>query len=90
MKVSVMGIDLEVEFDFQPKEKQTWFEPGCEESVDLTKVTVPNSNVNVSTLLSDDVYKDIEIRVLEQIKKTRCDDEMDFAIDNHLNRRWAA
>lgn len=38
--VTVGGIDLVVEFDHQPKEAQTMTYPGCEESIEITNVSV--------------------------------------------------
>ena len=37
--VSVRGYDFEVDFTYNPPEKQTWDYPGCNESVEIDEVT---------------------------------------------------
>jgi len=38
--VNINGLEFDVEFDYQPKEAETLNYPGCNESIDITGVTM--------------------------------------------------
>ena len=44
-EVTVAGIDFYVEFDYQPKEAETLTYPGCNESIDITGVSMQGIEV---------------------------------------------
>jgi len=43
--VNINGIEFDVEFDYQPREEATQFYPGCNESIDITGVTMQGVQV---------------------------------------------
>ena len=38
--VDINGLVFDVEFDYQPKEAETLYYPGCNESIDITGVSM--------------------------------------------------
>ncbi len=64
--VTVKGIDIDVEFDHQPKEHQTRTYPGCPESVCLTEVKIKGVDLALE-LLSNLFIELIEEKVLEAV-----------------------
>lgn len=49
-EVTVAGIDFYVEFDYQPKEAETLTYPGCNESIDITGVSMQGIEVGERSL----------------------------------------
>jgi hypothetical protein len=43
--VDINGLVFDVEFDYQPKEAETLYYPGCNESIDITGVKVQSVEV---------------------------------------------
>jgi hypothetical protein len=43
--VTVSGITFDVEFDYQPKEMETMYYPGCNESIDITCVKMQDVEI---------------------------------------------
>jgi len=48
--VNINGLEFNVEFDYQPREEATQFYPGCNESIDITGVTM--QGVEVGEIIS--------------------------------------
>ncbi len=65
VNVTVPCIDMQVEFDHQPKESETLTYPGCPESVCLTEVKIKGVDLALE-LLSNLFIELIEEVVLEE------------------------
>lgn len=63
LEVSVNGIDFQVEFDYQPKEAQTLTYPGCNESVEVTGVSM--LGVEIGEIISSYWLGRIEEELME-------------------------
>ena len=53
MTVEYKGVELEVEYDYQPEEAEERFYPGCSEQITITDIKI--GDVSVWELLEDDV-----------------------------------
>jgi hypothetical protein len=71
---TIFGLPCEVEFDYQPEEKETLEYPGCDESYEILSVKVAvvvnkiALYIDVTPHLSDENFDDIE----QQLKDKRC------------------
>lgn len=61
--------DMEVHFDYQPREPQTWNHPGCDSSVRINEILVKGVDVLELMESSGDI-RDIEIAVLEKYEES--------------------
>ena len=59
------GVELEIEFDYQPEEKQTWDYPGCGESFEITSIKI--NDIDVMELLEEQI-ESIEEALVEELK----------------------
>ena len=69
--ITIHGITLEVEFEYTPYEHNNWGHPDdrlpdVQEEVDLLGVYV--NEINVLSILSEEVQADIETKILEMMK----------------------
>lgn len=62
-KLGADMIEMEVEFEHQPEERQTREYPGCPASVEIQSVTI-NESENLVELLADNVITKIEEIIL--------------------------
>lgn len=62
-------VEVEVGYDYQPEEKQTWDEPGCPESIDLHTVTLWHTDVY--SKLDKDTITSIEDMIKDEIEYQR-------------------
>lgn len=70
--ITIHGVTLEVEFDYTPYEHNNWGHPDdrmpdVEEEVILNGACV--EDVDILSLLSEDVQADIEMIILKECKK---------------------
>lgn len=70
--ITIHGITLEVEFDYTPYENNNWGHPDdrlpdVDEEVELLGVYL--NDVNVLSILSEDVQADIEMIILRECRK---------------------
>lgn len=56
--IDLDGLNMEIAFDYQPPERQTWEHPGCEEEYEINSVIV--AGVDIVSLLSDETIERIE------------------------------
>jgi hypothetical protein len=77
--IKLDGLTMDVEFDYQPAERQTLEHPGCAEEYDLCTVVV--AGVDIVSLISDETEERI---IKELIKKA------EKANDDYYAERWAA
>ena len=56
--------DVTVEYDWQPEERQTHWEPGCPESFDITDIKW--GKVSILSLVCDDAIETIETEMKER------------------------
>lgn len=78
--------NMVVEFDYQPAERQTWEHPGCDESIDITSVTI--NGVDVCELITNlDGWSRVEELVIEAYHEAQQDERDDIEVDLHFLRR---
>jgi len=70
--ITIHGVTLEVEFDYTPPEHNNWGHPDdrlpdVDEEVILNGVYV--EDMDILSLLSEDVQSDIEMIILKECKK---------------------
>lgn len=68
LEIIYKGVPLSCHFDYQPAERQTFYEPGCPEEVSLNACYI--DCFDVSELLETDLGK-IADKVLEEIHEQR-------------------
>jgi len=68
MKISYKGIDFEVEYDYQPEEKQTRDNPRCEEGAEITSLKVYGQYPEMLDIINPQDVMEIEKLILEQHK----------------------
>lgn len=66
MKINYRGVELNVEYDYQPYEPMEPNYPGCEEYVEVTKV-LSKSGDDITELFDD--FYDLEEKLLDLIKR---------------------
>ena len=64
--------EVELGFDYQPEEKQTWDEPGCPESIDLHTVTL--WGVDVFKHLNPATVTELEDRIKDELEYQRVEE----------------
>lgn len=84
MEITHKGISLDIEFDYTPEERQTFFEPGYSERVDF--ITAWIGAVDVSELLRADDKNAIEETILRRIRSDREDAELEIALSAYESR----
>lgn len=72
------GLNLECWLEYEPAERQTHWEPGCSESIDL--VYALHKGEDISEVLSDDVIGLIEEEAMADMKARDEDDRTEAAI----------
>ena len=76
------GVELEIEYDYQPEEKQTWDYPGCGESFEITSIKI--NDIDVMELLEEQI-ESIEEALVEELKgrfQEPDEDDSYYDIDN--------
>lgn len=61
--ITYKGIDLTVSYDYEPAEKQTWEEPGCDESYDIYEVF--HNGKDISDIISEDIREELTTALAE-------------------------
>lgn len=61
--ITYKGIDLTVSYDYEPAEKQTWEEPGCDESYDIYEVF--HNGEDISDIISEDIREELTTALAE-------------------------
>lgn len=83
--INALQEDMVVEFDYQPSERQTWDHPGCDESIDITSVTI--NGVDVCELIINLKGCDrVEELVIEAYHQAMQDERDDIQVEQHLMR----
>jgi hypothetical protein len=69
--LTLYGISLEVEYDYQPEERMTQEYPGCPEEVEIGVVS--HKGEDISDLLSTVVIDKLTDTILDRIQDKRYD-----------------
>lgn len=67
--VKVNGIELDVEFDYYPFERQTLEHPGSDEEIEIVEVMISENHTDIYHLLSEEVLGEIHEKVWKKIKE---------------------
>lgn len=84
--INALQENMVVEFDYQPAERQTLEYPGCDESIDITSVTI--NGVDVCELITSlNGWNRVEELVIEAYHEACQDERDDIEVDLHFLRR---
>ena len=71
-RLEFKGVDIEVEYDYQPEERMVMYYPdgsgypGCAESFDITKVSLVHGSTRIDvTELCEGMFEKIEMAIRE-------------------------
>jgi len=78
------GLELECYLDYEPAEKQTNWEPGCSESIEL--IYALHKGEDISEVLHDDVKALIEEEALAALHEQDRESCTDAAIERYISR----
>lgn len=78
--ISLYELDLCVEYDFFPEDGDNWESQYFPEEIDVTDVTIKDTDVSIMKLLTNDQLTEIEDEVLRSIKLIN---EHDFDIPDN-------
>ena len=79
-------VKYRIKFDYQPAEKATRFEPGCDESFSINSVAM---QIRAGTWIDLDSSEYDNAAMVEHITKAREQARADAALDDYLSRMVA-
>lgn len=85
-KITIPGtsIEAEVDFDYQPAERQTWDDPGCSASAEINTVMV--GGVDITELISDELIEELDVAICKQADENAYESRCEARMDNMRNR----
>ena len=81
-----IDVKYRIKFDYQPAEKATRFEPGCEEKFTINSVAM---QIRAGTWIDLDSSEYDDAAMVEHITEAREQSRADAALDDYLSRMAA-
>lgn len=66
--VTYLGIDLDVTYDYEPSEPQTWEEQGHSAQVWPTEIAITSTQINIMPLLASVIIGEIGDKIADSLE----------------------